>query len=396
MDELLDAGVTSFKIEGRLKARAYIVNVVSWYRQKLDRALAVRGWDRSSSGHSSVDFEPDVSKTFNRGYTTYFIDGRAEPPGAVDSPKMVGEGLGRVMAVQGRSFVLKTAASLHSGDGLCWFDEGRELRGTFVNAVQPIQGGAGEVRITPEKMGGIRQGLQIHRNHDHVFVRQAERSRPVRKIALRLRLESMPEALVLHAEDEDGNRASSTLATEQVLAHKPEKAEATTRKQLGKTGNTPFVPAAVDLAWDRPCFVPVAELNALRREALDRLSAVRAANRSLMRPPMRPLMRGGIQRNQVPYPETSLTYRGNALNRQAVAFYQRHGVEEVTPAAESGLDMRGEIVMRTRHCIKHQLGLCDGTPGTSDVQEPLTLLDEDGHRYRLRFDCADCEMEVVY
>jgi putative protease len=329
-----------------------------------------------------------VSKTFNRGFTTYFLLGRTEPPGTLDSPKMVGEQVGTVTAVQGQSFVLETTVSLNSGDGLCWFDAQHELCGTVINAVQPTRRGPGEASVTPEKIAGIGEGLPIYRNHDHAFLRQVECSRPTRKIAVRLRLESTPTGFLLHVEDEDGNTATGTLTAEKVPALKPDQAEDTTRRQLGKTGNTPFACAGVELAWDQPYFLPMAALNTLRREALDRLSAARTANR--------PVMQGGILRNQVPYPETILTYRGNALNRQAVAFYQRHGVKEIAPAAESGLDMHGEVVMRTRYCIKHQLGLCDGRRKAGELGEPLYLVDEDGHRYRLRFNCADCEMEIVY
>jgi putative protease len=388
LGELLDAGVTSFKIEGRLKDVAYVTNVVSWYRRELDGELSTRGWSRSSSGHSSLDFEPDVNKTFNRGFTRYFLHGRAEPPGAIDSPKMVGECVGKVTAVRGRSFVLDTNVLLHSGDGLCWFDPQHNLRGSVVNAVQRIEGEPRGLLVVPEQMIGIRTDLQIYRNHDHDFLRQVERSRPSRKIAVRLRLENTSEGFSLHAADEDGNVATGTLAAEKVLAHKPDKVEQTTRRQLGKTGSTPFTCAGVELAWDRVYFLSVAALNSLRRETLDRLSAVRTTNR--------PVMEGEIVRNELPYPEDTLTYRGNALNRQAVTFYRRHGVVKIAPAAESGLDMRGKVVMRTRYCIRHQLGLCDGTHKSGGLREPLYLVDETGHRYHLRFQCDDCEMEIVY
>jgi putative protease len=171
-------------------------------------------------------------------------------------------------------------------------------------------------------------------------------------------------------------------------AEKPGQAEATARKQLARSGDTPFACAGVELAWEQPCFVPVAALNALRREALARLLAVRAANR--------PVWRGEIRRNDVPYPEARLSYLGNALNRQAVAFYRRHGVLDVEPAAETGLDMRGRVVMRSRYCLAHQLGLCGGDGRRQALREPLTLVDEDGRRYGLRFDCRACEMEVVF
>ncbi len=388
LGDLLDAGVTSFKIEGRLKDRAYVVNVVSWYRQQLDRALEARGWARSSSGYSSIDFQPDVNKTFNRGFTTYFLHGRTEPPGAVDTPKMLGEHAGTVSTMQGQSFVLETDLPLQSGDGLCWFDAQHELRGTVVNAVQPTQGEPPRVIVTPEKIAGISKGLEIYRNRDHAFLRQVERSQPLRKIQVRLRLQAFPEGLVLHAEDEDGNTATSTLVVEKVPAEKPARAEVTARRQLAKTGDTIFACAGVDLAWDQPYFLSTATLNALRRETLDRLSAIRATNR--------PLMQGQILRNEVPYPEATVTYRGNALNQQAVAFYRRHGVKEIAPAAESGLDMRGKVVMHTRYCIQHQLGLCDGRRRTGKPREPLSLVDQGGHHYLLRFNCADCEMEILY
>jgi collagenase-like PrtC family protease len=385
LGDLLDAGVTSFKIEGRLKDRAYVVNVVSWYRRELDRALVARGWGRTSSGHSRIDFEPDLSKTFNRGFTAYFLRGRGDPPGQIDSPKMMGELVGMATAVQGQSFVLDTTVSLHSGDGLCWFDDRHGLCGTVVNGVQLTAGGT---VVTPQEVAGICAGLQVYRNHDHAFLRQVERSRPVREIAVHLRLESVPGGFLLHAEDEDGNAAMSTLVADRVPARKPDRCEDTTCKQLAKTGHTPFACAGIELAWDRPYFLPVAALNALRRETLDRLVATRAANR--------PLMQGEVRRNHMPYPEASLTYRGNALNQQAVAFYRRHGVREIAPAAESGLDMGGRVVMRTRYCVKHQLGLCDGTVKSSGLREPLYLVDLERHHYRLRFDCAACEMEVIY
>jgi collagenase-like PrtC family protease len=393
LGELLDAGVTSFKIEGRLKDQAYVTNVVSWYRRAVDRALATRGegrgaMGRSSSGYSGIDFEPDVNKTFNRGFTTYFLGGRTEKPGAVDSPKMVGEYIGTVTDVQGRSFVLDSAIPLHSGDGLCWFDARLELCGTIVNAAHPIEGRPGEVRIVPENLGGLSAGLRIYRNRDHLFLRQVQRSRIERQIAISLRLDTTPEGFVLHVEDEDGNTATGTLAAERVPAQKAGRAEATTRRQLTKTGNTPFACTSVELAWDRPYFLPVAALNILRRTTLEQLIQVRATNR--------PIMQGRILRNKVPYPESTLTYVGNALNEQAKRFYQRHGVKEIAPAAESGLDMRGQVVMRTRYCIKHQLGLCPGMDKAGGLREPLYLVDEHGHHYLLRFNCADCEMEVIY
>jgi putative protease len=388
LDGLLDAGITSFKIEGRLKDRAYVANVVSWYRQRLDSALAARGWRRSSSGDSSAEFEPALNKTFNRSFTSFFVQGRQEAPGAIDSPKMVGEYLGTVTTVQDQCFALDAQVSLHSGDGLCWFDANQDLSGTTVNGARTGQGMERHTVVTPARMTGIREGLQVFRNRDHAFLKQVERGSPERRIGVRLCLECTGSGFALHAEDEDGNRTTAGLTADKVPAVKPDQAGATARKQLGKSGESIFRCTAVDLAWDRPYFLPVGVLNALRRETLERLGAVREANR--------PAMTGGQVRSRVPFPESELSYQGNVLNRKAEAFYQRHGVQKIAPAAESGLDMRGKPVMRTRYCIRHQLGLCDGKHKSGDLREPLYLVDQDEHSYRLRFDCEECEMEVLY
>jgi collagenase-like PrtC family protease len=381
LGELIDAGVTSFKIEGRLKDEAYVTNVVSAYRRQIDTVLEAKGLHKSSSGHSSVDFEPDLAKTFNRGYTTHFLHGRGESPGSIDTPKMMGEFVGQVMATKDRSFTLDTDIKLHGGDGICFFDAEGELQGTVVNAAR------GQV-VTLQEIAGIQRGTRIYRNHDHAFLKQLRPGCAERKIAVRLKLEETPEGFIATATDEDGNVAVGELTCEKIRAKKPDLALDTVEKQLRKTGDTEFACAEVEAAWEQAYFVPVSMLNALRRDALEKLSAMRAQNR--------PVLRQTIRRNDVPYPEHELSYLGNALNQKAVAFYRRHGVEEIAPAAESGLDMRGKRVMRTRYCIKYQLGLCPQENDAPPLKEPLYLVDEEGHKYRLRFDCAACEMEVYF
>ena len=382
LDELLDAGVTSFKIEGRLKDKAYVTNVVSAYRRELDRAQAARGLAKSSSGRSAIAFTPDLDKTFNRGYTTYYLHGREEPPGSIDTPKMMGEFVGEVVSVDRRSFRLAPGATeLHNGDGLCFFDEGGVLQGTVVNAVNGLT-------ITPNSLDNIHQGTRIYRNHDHAYLRQLEKAQPARTIAVQFVLDEVSDGFVLTAIDEDGNRATGTLVAEKVRAEKPELALATVEKQLGKTGGTDFECTGVTIVWSTTYFLPVAVLNELRRTVLDNLTAERAHNR--------PRLESEIRSNDVQHPEKQLTYLGNVLNRQAEAFYRRHGVTDIEPAAESGLDMRGRRVMRTRYCLLHQLGYCRRDKNVRHLAEPLTLLDEEGHRYPLRFDCAMCEMEVFY
>ncbi len=359
-----------------------MVNVVSAYRRALDEELAARGLTKSSSGRSVVDFTPDLNKTFNRGYTTYYLHGRAEPPGSIDTPKMVGEAVGDVVAVDRRSFRLaQSAVELHNGDGLSFFDSEGVLQGTVVNAVNGLT-------ITPNSLEHIRKGTRVYRNHDHAYLRQLEKSQPVRTIVVQFTLEETLDGFTLTVADEDGNHVSATLPAEKVPAVKPEQAQATVEKQLRKTGGTAFECAGVVVNWRTPYFLPVAALNELRRAVLDNLTAVRAQNR--------PRLTGEVQRNDAPYPEKRLTYLSNVLNRQAEAFYRRHGVTEIEPAAESGLDMRGRCVMRTRYCLLHQLGRCRREKGAPPLTEPLFLVDEEGRTYPLRFDCTACEIEVLY
>jgi putative protease len=274
---------------------------------------------------------------------------------------------------------------LHNGDGLAFFEQrSRELRGTVVNGVFPSRRG---VRISVEDAAGIRPGTLLYRNHDHAFLSRLDKARVERRIAAWFTLEETDEGLLLVVVDEDGNRASAAREGKDP-ARKPEAMRATLERQLAKTGGTAFVCAGIEVRWSQAWFLPVSAVNDLRRRALEALLEARARGR--------PVAAGGVEKNEVPYPETKLDYRGNVLNPRAEAFYRRHGVVEIEPAAESGLDLHGRQVMRTRYCIRAQLGHCLRERPETDLKEPLFLVDEDGHRYPLQFDCARCEMSVFY
>lgn len=377
--ELLLAGVSSLKIEGRLKDRAYVANVVAHYRARLDAVLAELGLRRRSSGTSRPDFAPDVSKTFNRGYTTYFLHGRSERIGAIHTPKMVGEPVGRVATVTARGITLETPAALGNGDGICFFDRDGELRGTLVHGMR------GDL-VLLGKTEGLAVGARVYRNRDHEFLGRLQKSQVPRRIAATLTLRETEDGLALSAVDEDGCTAEFALPWEKAPAEKPEAALESIRRQLAKTGGTPFE-CRVEIALPVPLFVPIGTLNALRRGALEALAAAREGQR--------PRESGGARRNATPYPARTLTFEANALNRHAEAFYRRHGVTALEPAAESGLDLRGRRVMTTRYCIKHQLGLCPKeTPAAAKGTGRLALVDAERHRLALRFDCARCHMEV--
>jgi 23S rRNA 5-hydroxycytidine C2501 synthase len=384
--DLLAAGVTSFKIEGRLKDLNYVMNVVSAYRQQLDGLLAGQGLQKSSSGTSQVNFVPHLAKTFNRGYTTYFLRGRGDTVAAVETPKHVGEPVGKVVALGGQCFKLEGKAPLHNGDGLSFFNRKRELMGTVVNAAD------GQM-VYPDKLAGIEKGTLIYRNRDQAFETALSRSHPERRIAVTFKLSETDEGFRLTATDEDGVQADFELASPKMPADKPDQANATAHKQLGKVGGTSFQGAGVELDLLGTYFLPLSTLNALRRGALEQLLSVRAERR--------PVLTGGVVQNDFPFPEPTLSYLGNVLNQKAAAFYRRHGVTQIEPAAESGLDLHGQKVMTTKYCVKYQLGLCTRHASgekrvTAEYKEPLYLVDEEGRRLRLRFQCNACEMEVFY
>ncbi|MGC9983299.1 MAG: U32 family peptidase [Polyangia bacterium] len=383
---LIEAGVTSFKIEGRLKNKAYVMNVVGHYRQKLDALLAEVGGQRASSGKTTLGFVSDPDKTFNRGYTTYFLHGRGAPVASPDSPKHVGEPLGRVVSVRRDSFALEAVAPLHSGDGISFFGRDRELHGTVVNQ---IDGAA----VFPEKLGGIERGLRVFRNHDHAFVNQVLRSKNQRRIAVHLRLAGSAAGFRLEATDEDGVSASHEIDCAQVWADKPVQARAVLERQLGKLGASEFRASGVDIDLLHMPHLPLAALNGLRRGLVEDLRRQRAR--------LRPVRTVAHAPNHAYFSEQELSFLGNVLNQKAAAFYRRHGVERIEPAAESGLDMRGRKVMTARLCIKYEMGFCPREPGGRSgacPAEPWFLVDDEGRRLRLDFRCdrRDCVMEIVY
>ncbi len=383
--DLLEAGVTSFKIEGRLKDRDYVMNVVAAYRRRLDALLDEMALRPAASGRCQHDFTPDLARTFNRGYTTYFLPGPPDSQSgdgmaSLDTPKSTGESLGKIQAVGKRSFTLdETSPPLHPGDGLCFFDANRELSGTLVNQVRGRE-------IFPEKMDGLRPGLALYRNHDHAFTLALERSHAARLVRVDFRLAYAGGHLHLEAVDEDGVRVAVQAPAACVPAEKPaQMAEAVTR-QLGRLGGTIFTAGDIHLDLAEMIFIPLAVLNDLRRRAASALEAARLAQR-LRR-------QGGALKNDFPYPEKRLDYWGNVLNQKAEAFYRRHGVEQIELAVESGLEMRGRKVMTTRYCLRRQLCACLKESGARTLPGPLQMTDEQGNVFDLIFDCKRCVMEV--
>ena len=272
--DLLDAGVTSFKIEGRLKDLAYIRNVVAHYRRAVDEALALRpGLVRSSVGESVPDFTPDPSKSFTRGESDYFLDGKRAGVASFDTPKAVGERVGRVAGVSGGTFTLDGAHDLAPGDGICFLTP-RGVTGTNVNAVEGR-------RITPNRMEGITPGAEVRRNFDRRFTLAVERSRTRRVIPAKAAAEATAEGLKLTYTDCEGVAASAVRAVRLDPAKNPDANAAALRAQAMKSGDTIFAVREAEVRgaeW----FVPASLAAELRREALAALAGARLRMRPIL------------------------------------------------------------------------------------------------------------------
>ena len=373
LGELIDAGICSFKIEGRLKDTTYIRNVVAWYRAALDRELALRPHlERSSVGLSEPDFEPDPAKSFTRGFSEYMYAGRAADVASFDTPKAVGEYVGRIVKCDRRGFTLDRDHNLVAGDGICFGGSG-----TNVNRVEGR-------RVEPNRMGGIEVGMELFRNFDLHFTRRLERSRMRRRIPISIRAEFTSDTLRLVATDCRGVEAEVFLAEELSVAQNPERMAQTLAQQLAKSGDTIFGVREVTTSGE-PRFLPASLLAELRRRLLAalELECVRHPLDHDIRP-----------ENPAPrFPRRELTAEENVTNRLSEAFYRDHGVERVAQGLDLESSTLGHRVMRSPYCIRREIGQC--------LKKNPTLkgdlyLEHGTFRYRLSFDCRQCEMSLIH
>ncbi len=399
---LVDAGIRSFKIEGRYKDLAYVKNITAHYRKLFDELLEQRPeLARASSGKTTFSFTPDPDQNFNREFTDYFVQGRKEDIGAFDTPKNPGRHLGYVSKI-GPDFVELTVSEpgtvLHNGDGLCYYDLQKELVGLAINRAEPAGPmSVDQWRVYPkDPMAGfkdLRKGTELNRNRDMNWVRLMEKKSSERRIGVWAKLLETAQGFALELMDEDGHTGHASVATAREPARNAAQAEATLREQLGRFGATIFEPIAISLDLAQAWFIPASTLNALRRDAVAALEAARAA--AYVRPP-----RARPVEPPAPYPEDTLTYLANVFNEKARDFYAKHGVKVIAAAYESH-EEEGEVsLMITKHCVRFSLSLCPKqAKGVTGVQgtvraEPLTLVNGK-EKLTLRFDCKPCEMHVV-
>lgn len=379
LEQLLDAGASSFKIEGRLKDVSYVKNVTAAYRQRLDAIFARRPeYRRASSGTSRYEFKPQLDKSFSRGFTHYFLHGRDKDIFSFDTPKSLGEEMGTVKEVRGNYLTVAGLKSFHNGDGVCYMDEQGRLQGFRVNRVDGN-------KLYPQEMPRVKPRTLLYRNYDQEFERVLGRKSAERKLAVDLLLSDNEFGFSLTLTDEDNNRVSLTLPREKELARTPQTDNLKT--QLAKLGNTPFEAREVTVSFAQNWFLPASVLADFRRQAVDQLLTARKINYRREIAVWKP--------TQHAFPQTTLSYLGNVMNTRAASFYHDHGVQRIAMAYEKE-PVEEAVLMFCKHCIRYSMGWCPVHHRVrSPYQEPYYLLSNDGKRFRLDFDCKYCQMKVV-
>lgn len=374
--ELIDAGVMSFKIEGRLKDDTYIKNIVSFYRDAIDAALASRPeCSRLSVGSSEREFTPDPKKSFSRDGGEYMYSGKRSGVASLLTPKSVGEFLGVVESVSRNSFRLTSAAKISAGDGLC-FIAGEGIVGTNVNRAD---GGI----VVPNRMDAIKEGMKVYRNYDHIFSQTVERSRIRRTIATECELDITQRAIVARYVDCEGIAVEVRRDVELDASKSVDKMRSVAEEQMAKSGDTIFRVTCVKVRgaeW----FASAKLLAEMRREALS-LMASKRADRVL---PHDIRSDNGMAQ----YPERRLSPQHNVVNSLSRKFYKRHGVEHIVEGLDSWSTTHGERVMESSYCIRREIGEC--LKRGTKLRDTL-YLEHGRHRYRLDFDCEKCRMSLV-
>ena len=365
LEKLIEAGAVSFKIEGRLKDVAYVKNVTAAYSERLNAYIRKHPdeYCRASKGRCEYTFTPNLNRTFNRGYTTYFVNGRQPDIASFDTPKAVGEFVGRVKEIRNDSFNVAGTASFANGDGLCFLNSDRQFEGFRANRV------AGN-RIFPFKMPtGLRPGMALYRNNDQEFERILSKPSATRKIAISIALRAVDDGFELSA-----NGVTVHFDAEHQLAQKSPRENIV--RQLSKLGDTIYECAEVVVPDDFNFFIPNSQLSDMRRQLIDAMGQAK-----------REVKQARVGKNPG---VKELSYQNNISNHQSAAFY---GTNELSAYELKGGD--GPI-MQCRHCLRYSLGYCVKRGGKRPTwREPLSLVLGDGRRFRLEFDCQHCQMNVL-
>lgn len=397
LEKLLDAGASSFKIEGRLKDVAYVKNVTAFYRKRLDEILKRRKeYIRASSGSVKPVFKPQLDKSFTRGFTNYFLYERTSNTSplergqrgvlenihdnisTINTPKSLGEEMGYVKEIRGNYIIVAGVKPFNNGDGICYLDERGKLKGLRINRVE-------NNKLFPAgEMPRIKQRTILYRNFDQEFEKLMQRKSSERKLGVEVLLSENPFGFTLTLTDEDDVQVSVVLEKEKELARTPQVENL--KNQLSKLGNTPFEATRIDVELKDNWFIPSSQLAELRRVAVEKLLAARRMN-------YRQEIVSMPETNH-PFPQSELTYLGNVMNEGAAAFYRHHGVTKMAPAFEKQ-PVQDAVLMFCKHCLRYSMGWCPVRQRVkSPFREPYYLVSTDGKRFRLEFDCKHCIMKV--
>ncbi len=375
LGEMIDLGISSFKIEGRLKDRTYVRNIVSLYRQLLDKEIAKRDdVERSSVGRSVVEFEPNASRTFTRGASEYLFNGKRRGVASFDTPKAMGERIGKVSRADRRGVVIDRKHDLATGDGICFISNG-SLVGTNIVGVE------GE-RVQLNRYDGVAVGVELFRNYNRLFSQAVERSRVKRTISADLLLQFSEEQITLTATDECGISATATIVQASEEARDKIKGEEALRRQLMRSGDTMFEVRDIKISEVR--FAPMSAIGALRREVFELLERERLAQFKKEE--------NLAERRYAEYPAERLTPQDNVTNRLALEFYTECGVKEIAEGLDCRATTSGEEVMVSDYCIRREIGEC--LLERPRLKGDLYLV-RGTKRYRLCFDCKKCQMRLI-
>ena len=375
LEALLDAGASSFKIEGRLKDVSYVKNVTAAYRRKLFARR--KEYARASSGSCRYAFNPQLDKSFSRGFTHYYLHGRTKDVFSFDTPKSLGEEMGTMKEARGNYLTVAGLKSFNNGDGVCYIDEQGRLQGFRINRVEGN-------KLYPQEMPRIKPRTVLYRNFDQEFEKILVRKSSERRIAVSVRLTDTPFGFALTLTDEDDNSVTLSLAREKEPARTPQ--EENLKTQLAKFGNTPFEAVRIDIDFAGNWFLPASVLADFRRQAVEKLISARRINYRRELFVLKPTAHA--------FPQSTLTYLGNVMNAQAVSFYAGHGVASIAPAFERAPAEKA-VLMFCKHCLRYSMGWCPvHQRERSPYREPYYLVSTDGKRFRLEFDCKNCQMKV--
>ena len=380
---LIEAGIVSFKIEGRLKDMVYVKNNVSFLRKKIDAFLEQNDqYTKASSGKCTFTFDSELNRTFNRGYTDYFVNERYQSIGSWESPKSKGQYIGKLIKTVGNSYEIENGHLLNNGDGLCFINENNEADGIYVNKAE-------NGIIYPNVLKEIKDGTFIYRNNDAAFIKIVEREdSAVRKIGTTLHLTENETGFELIATDEDGYVSKVHLEHAKETTKNNLSIEDNIKTQLAKTGFTPYTADEITIQFSDNWFLPISKINEMRRTVYEQLTEIRLANYNREE--------HQIVKTDHPFPVDQLDFTYNVSNKLARKFYERHGVTEIEKAFELQWDPGKSRVMTTKYCIKYELEKCPkyhkDTLGVK-VKEPL-VLKQGELEYKLKFNCKPCEMEI--